>query len=74
IRYGLNVDKFGSSGSKWLACDGAVDEWAVGFHGVRRDVLQAMKSIAFDGLKVFQGKNSEWSTTSTDVGPNACFF
>ncbi|CAF4107585.1 unnamed protein product, partial [Rotaria sp. Silwood2] len=51
IRYGLNVDKFGSSGSKWLACDGAVDEWAVGFHGVRRDVLQAMKSIAFDGLK-----------------------
>ncbi|CAF4430469.1 unnamed protein product [Rotaria sp. Silwood2] len=71
IRYGLNIDKFGSCGSQWLACDGAAGEWAVGFHGFRRDVLNSLKHIATEGFKVFQGSNSEWGTTSKDVGPNA---
>ena len=74
IRYGLNVDKFGSSGSQWLACNGAAGEWAVGFHGLRRDVLEVLRRIAFEGFKVFQGANSEWGTTSKDVGPNASLF
>ncbi|CAF3408351.1 unnamed protein product [Rotaria socialis] len=74
IRYGLNIDKFGSSGAHWLACDGAAGEWAVGFHGIRRDVLEVMKSIAFEGFKVFQGSHSEWGTTSVDIGQNASIF
>jgi hypothetical protein len=74
IRYGLNIEKFGNSGAKWLACDGVPGEWAVGFHGLRRDVLEVLKCIAADGFKVFQGKHSEWGTTSNDVGPNASLF
>lgn len=74
IRYGLNVNKFGSSGSNWLACNGTHGEWAVGFHGLRRDVLGTIKLISNEGFKVFQGRNSEWGTTSNDVGPNASLF
>ncbi|CAF2497713.1 unnamed protein product [Rotaria sp. Silwood2] len=74
IRYGLDIDKFGSSGAKWLACDGVAGEWAVGFHGIRRDVLEVLRSIAFEGFKVFQGTNSEWGTSSKDIGPNASLF
>jgi hypothetical protein len=74
IRYGLDIDKFGNSGAQWLACDGAAGEWAVGFHGFRRDVLKAVQGIAVDGFKVFEGEHSEWGTTSEDVGPNAQFF
>ncbi len=33
-----------------------------------------MKHIGFEGFKVFGGKNSEWGTTSKDVGPNAASF
>lgn len=74
IRYGLNVEKFGCSGPQWLACDGSRGEWAVGFHGLRRDVLSVLKSIAFNGFQVFEGKNSEWGTQSLDVGLNASQF
>jgi hypothetical protein len=74
IRYGLNVEKFGNSGAQWLACDGAAGEWAVGFHGLRRDVLEVLKRIAFEGFKVFEGKNSEWGTSSKDIGSNASLF
>ena len=74
VRYGLNIEKFGNSGAQWLACDGARGEWAVGFHGLRRDVLEVLKCIAFEGFKVFSGKNSEWGTTAEDVGPNASLF
>ncbi|CAF3488603.1 unnamed protein product [Rotaria sp. Silwood1] len=74
IRYGLNIDKFGSSGKQWIACDGVAGEWAVGFHGIRRNVLEVLKSIASEGLKVFQGANSEWGTTSKDIGSNASLF
>lgn len=74
IRYGLDTEKFGNSGSKWLACDGAPGEWAVGFHGLRRDVTDVIKRIAADGFKVFGGKNSDWGTTSKDMGPNAASF
>jgi hypothetical protein len=74
IRYGLNAEKFGNSGAQWLACDGAPGEWAVGFHGLRRDVLEVLKLIAAEGFKVFAGKNSEWGTTSKDTGPNASSF
>jgi hypothetical protein len=74
IRYGLDIDKFGNSGAQWLACDGAPGEWAVGFHGIRRDVLEVLKCIAFEGFKIFQGKHSEWGITSNDVGPNAPLF
>ena len=74
IRYGLNAEKFGTSGASWLSSDGCPGEWAVGFHGLRRDVLEVMKSIAFEGFKVFEGKNSEWGTTSKDIGPNASAF
>ena len=74
IRYGLDVDKFGNSGAQWLASDGAAGEWAVGFHGLRRDVLEVLKCIAFEGFKVFQGKHSEWGAPSKDIGPNASLF
>jgi hypothetical protein len=74
IRYGLNAEKFGCSGAQWLACDGAAGEWAVGYHGLRRDVLEVLKCIAFEGFKVFQGKNSEWGATSKDTGPNVTLF
>ena len=57
IRYGLDIEKFGNSGAQWLACDGAAGEWAVGFHGIRRDVMEVLKCIAFEGFKVFQGKH-----------------
>jgi hypothetical protein len=33
-----------------------------------------LKCVAADGFKVFQGKHSEWGTTSNDVGPNASLF
>jgi hypothetical protein len=36
--------------------------------------LQVVKCISSEGFKVFQGKNSEWGTTSKDVGPNAHLF
>ncbi|CAF1246241.1 unnamed protein product [Adineta steineri] len=74
IRYGLDVEKFGTSGSQWLTCDGTAGEWAVGFHGIRRDVLEILKCIAFEGFKVFEGKNSEWGATSKDIGSNAPLF
>jgi hypothetical protein len=74
IRYGLNIEKFGNSGAQWLACNGAAGEWAVGFHGIRRDVLEVLKRIAFEGFKVFGGKHSEWGVNSKDIGPNASLF
>ena len=74
IRYGLDIEKFGNSGAQWLACDGAAGEWAVGFHGIRRDVMEVLKCIAFEGFKVFQGKHSDWGTTSKDIGPNSPLF
>ena len=74
IRYGLDAERFGTSGNSWLASDGCPGEWAVGFHGLRRDVLETLRRIAFEGFKVFQGKNSEWGTTSKDVGSNAGLF
>jgi hypothetical protein len=74
IRYGLNIEKFGNSGAQWLACDGAAGEWAVGFHGLRRDVLEVLKCIAAEGFKVFGGKHSEWGVNSIDTGPNASLF
>ncbi|UJR20461.1 hypothetical protein I4U23_023590 [Adineta vaga] len=74
IRYGLDVEKFGNSGAQWLACDGAAGEWAVGFHGIRRDVLEVVKGIAFEGFKVFHGSNSQWGSKSNDIGPNASSF
>ena len=53
IRYGLGIEKFGNSGAQWLAFDGAAGEWAVGFHGIRCDVMEVLKRIAFEGFKFF---------------------
>ena len=71
IRYGLNVEKFGNSGSNWIGCAGNPGEWAVAFHGLRRDVIPSVKGIAANGFYVYTGKNSQWGSTSLDVGKNS---
>jgi hypothetical protein len=71
IRYGLNVEKFGNSGCNWIGSAGEPGEWAVAFHGLRRDVKESVKGIAANGFYVFTGKNSQWGSTSLDVGKNS---
>lgn len=71
IRYGLNVNKFGNSGSNWIGCSGEPGEWAVAFHGLRRDVIESVKGIAENGFYVYTGQNSQWGSTTKDVGKNS---
>ena len=74
IRYGLNVEKFGNSGRNWLGSSAEPGEWAVAFHGLRREVIESVKGIAGEGFHVYNGKNSQWGSTSPDVGRNKELF
>lgn len=74
LRYGLDMDKFGTSDSNWLVSDGNPGEWAVGFHEIRRDVVYVIQRICIDGFRVVQGKNSEWCVNARYIVPNAHLF
>jgi hypothetical protein len=83
IRYGLNVEKFGvtpNSGGRldskdWLGHTGHGEgEWAVAFHGLRRNVSESFRGIANHGFQIFTGKNSQWGSTFKDVGHNKHLF
>lgn len=73
-RYALNTDHFGSGGKQWIGCDGKSGEWAVAYHGLRRDVLLSIKGIAENGFKVYTGRNSQWGSENEDVGRNSTSF
>lgn len=73
-RYALNVNSYDNKKNEWIRCDGNPSEWAVAYHGLRRDVLCSVKGIVKNGFNVYTGKNSQWGSHDEDVGPNKHLF
>ena len=73
IRYGLDIERYGTD-KNWIGDKGESGEWAAAFHGLRRDPINSAKGIIQNGLQMYKGKNSQWGSTSPDIGKNKYLF